>query len=112
MSLTSILMVAVTAVLLVGGIAIWLYKRRLPELSMTETEWEGFRQQDLEYEQWKKANPGATWFMVRREYDGLYYLTFYSKRGMRRFRGRWLSNVPNQAPLTRESRPGTGLPGN
>ena len=85
---------------------VWLVMRPLPEIAVSEETWEIFRGPD--YLAWSDANPRDCWVIVERREDGDYHLIFMSRRAARRFRERWLKDVPNQAPLTHQSRSGTG----
>ena len=102
MGLTSILIVAAVLLILLAGWLVWLFKQPLPELTMTDAEWEFMYPG---YADWADSHPYSTWRIVSKETDGLYHLKFETKGARRRFRDGWLSQI--QAQMTRQSLSGT-----
>jgi len=107
--MSSILIWSFVATLVAAvGVGIWQATRPFPEIAVSEAMWETFNGAD--YYAWSDANPEEGWFMVQRREDGDYHMTFPSRGAARRFRERWLADVPNQASLTHQSRSGTASP--
>ena len=94
-----------SSILIWGGVAILvlalalvglvLWRLPFPEIAISEATWESFN--GPAYYAWSEANPGEGWFMVERREDGDYHMSFLSRGAARRFRERWLKDVPNQA---------------